>query len=194
MARGACCWFRWRPARSLRSRGLSTAAPLALFVLAALSLLLAAHPGGELAGNLANQGAYRRGASFALRMILLIGLFAAACVASLLWNGRNRELLASARLPRSPLAFRPGEKVRARKGRMPAQVIGAIGLTSTAAGAYYVATGRSRPHGDRLVAGQLALCRQSDPLRAAAHSLGRAMRYSRGEKQKDGIPFSDRSR
>ena len=29
-----------------------------------------------------------------------------------------------------------------RKGRMPAQVIGAIGLTSTAAGAYYVATGR----------------------------------------------------
>ncbi len=29
-----------------------------------------------------------------------------------------------------------------RKGRMPAQIIGAIGLTSTAAGAYYVATGR----------------------------------------------------
>ena len=29
-----------------------------------------------------------------------------------------------------------------RKGRMPAQIIGAIGLTSTAAGAYYVATGK----------------------------------------------------
>ncbi len=34
-----------------------------------------------------------------------------------------------------------GVKLLGRKGRMPAQIIGAIGLTSTAAGAYYVATG-----------------------------------------------------
>jgi hypothetical protein len=33
-------------------------------------------------------------------------------------------------------------KKMGRKGRMPAQIIGAVGLTSTAAGAYYVATGR----------------------------------------------------
>jgi hypothetical protein len=35
-----------------------------------------------------------------------------------------------------------GVKRLGRKGRMPAQVIGAVGLTSTAAGAYYVATGK----------------------------------------------------
>ena len=35
-----------------------------------------------------------------------------------------------------------GVKKLGRKGRMPAQIIGAVGLTSTAAGAYYVATGK----------------------------------------------------
>src|ERR1019366_3601389 len=39
-------------------------------------------------------------------------------------------------------AMQAGVKKLGRKGRMPAQMIGAIGLTSTAAGAYYVATGR----------------------------------------------------
>ncbi len=39
-------------------------------------------------------------------------------------------------------AVQAGVKKLGRKGRMPAQVIGAIGLTSTAAGAYYVATGQ----------------------------------------------------
>jgi hypothetical protein len=40
------------------------------------------------------------------------------------------------------LALQAVVKKRGRQGRMPAQVIGAIGLTSTAAAAYYVATGR----------------------------------------------------
>lgn len=115
---------------------------LSLFVCTALSLFWLRTPVESWLGTSAIKAHTRDERAFVLRMILAIGLFAATCVASLLWNGRNRELLLIGAIAALAFAVQAGVKQLGRKGRMPAQVIGAIGLTSTAAGAYYVATGR----------------------------------------------------
>lgn len=115
---------------------------LSLFVCTALSLFWLRTPVESWLGTSAIKAHTRDERAFVLRMILAIGLFAATCVASLLWNGRNRELLLIGAIAALAFAVQAGAKQLGRKGRMPAQVIGAIGLTSTAAGAYYVATGR----------------------------------------------------
>jgi hypothetical protein len=57
-------------------------------------------------------------------------------------SGYGRGLLAIGAVAALAFAAQAVVKKLGRRGRMPAQVIGAIGLTSTAAGAYYVATGR----------------------------------------------------
>ena len=54
----------------------------------------------------------------------------------------NRGLLLIGAVAALAFAIQAVVKKLGRKGRMPAQIIGAIGLTSTAAGAYYVATGK----------------------------------------------------
>ena len=59
-----------------------------------------------------------------------------------LWNGRNRGLLVIGAISGLAFGLQAVVKKLGRKGRMPAQIIGAVGLTSTAAGAYYVATGK----------------------------------------------------
>ncbi len=115
---------------------------VALFVCAALSLFWLRTPVESWLGTSAIKAHTDEERSFVLRMILLIGLFAATCVASLLWNGRNRDLLLIGAIAALAFGVQAGVKRLGRAGRMPAQIIGAIGLTSTAAGAYYVATGR----------------------------------------------------
>lgn len=77
-----------------------------------------------------------------MKAIVAIGVVAAGNVAALLWNGHNRGLLIIGGVAALAFAAQAGVKKLGRKGRMPAQIIGAIGLTSTAACAYYVATGR----------------------------------------------------
>ena len=76
------------------------------------------------------------------RAVLGIAGLAAASIAALLWNGHNRGLLLIGSIAALAFAMQAGVKKLGRKGRMPAQMIGALGLTSTAAGAYYVATGK----------------------------------------------------
>jgi len=115
---------------------------LTLFVCAALSLFWLRTPVESWLGTSAIKAHTNEERVFVLRMILFIGLVAATCVAALLWNGRNRELLLIGAIAALAFAVQAGAKKLGRKGRMPAQVIGAIGLTSTAAGAYYVATGQ----------------------------------------------------
>ena len=120
---------------------------VALFVCAALSLFWLRTPVESWLGTSAIKAHTDEERGFVLRMILLIGLFAATCVASLLWNGRNRELLLigaiTAALALLDSVSSRGEKASAgRAGGMRRRSSAAIGLTSTAAGAYYVATGR----------------------------------------------------
>jgi hypothetical protein len=114
---------------------------LALFVLAAMSLFWLRTPAESWLGTspIKAQTACER--KVVLRTILGIAALALASVGALLWNG-NRGLLLIGAIAMLVLAVQAGVKKLGRKGRMPAQIIGAIGLTSTAAGAYYVATGR----------------------------------------------------
>ncbi len=72
----------------------------------------------------------------------LISLFAAFPLYLLFRNGQHLGLLFIGAIAGAVFATQAGVKLFGRKMRMPAQMIGAIGLTSTAAGAYYVVTGR----------------------------------------------------
>lgn len=114
---------------------------LGLFVLAAMSLFWLRTPVESWLGTspIKAQNAYER--KVVLRTILGITALALASVVALLWNG-NRGLVVIGVIAVVAFAAQAGVKKLGRKGRMPAQIIGAIGLTSSAAGAYYVATGR----------------------------------------------------
>ncbi len=117
-------------------------AALTLFILAAMSLFWLRTPVEAWLGTSAIKAQTMQERAFVLRMIAGVALLAAASVAMLLWNGRNRGLLLIGAVAAIAFALQAAVKKLGRKGRMPAQVIGAIGLTSTAAGAYYVATGK----------------------------------------------------
>src|SRR5271157_3226172 len=107
---------------------------LTLFILAAMSLFWLRTPVEAWLGTSAIKAQTEQERAFVLPMIVGIALLAAASIAMLLWNGRNRGLLLIGVV--AALAF------AMQAVRMPAQVIGAVGLTSTAAGAYYVAAGK----------------------------------------------------
>ncbi len=115
---------------------------LTLFILAAMSLFWLRAPVESWLGTSAIKAHTAEERSLVMTASIGIVLLAASCVAALLWNGHNRELLVIGGIGGIAFAVQAGVKKLGRKGRMPAQVIGAIGLTSTAAGAYYVTTGR----------------------------------------------------
>ncbi|HLI63806.1 MAG TPA: YwiC-like family protein [Terriglobales bacterium] len=115
---------------------------LALFLFAAMSLFWLRTPVESWLGASAIKAQTRHERTLVLRIMLATGLLAAICLAALLWDGRNRGLWLIGAIAALAFGVQAGVKKLGRKGRMPAQMIGAIGLTSTAAGAYYVATGR----------------------------------------------------
>jgi hypothetical protein len=113
---------------------------LTLFIVAAMSLFWLRTPVEAWLGTSAVKAQTQQERVFVLRTILSIGALAATCIAVLLWNGQSRGLLLIGGIAAVVFAMQAGVKKLGRKGRMPAQIIGAMGLTSTAAGAYYVAT------------------------------------------------------
>ncbi len=122
-------------------RGGWNAGGLALFLLAAMSLFWLRTPVESWLGTSAIKAHTKHERTIVLRTIYGIATLAIASVTALLWHG-NRGLLLIGGIAGLALAIQAGVKKLGRKGRMPAQVIGAIGLSSAAAGAYYVATGR----------------------------------------------------
>jgi len=115
---------------------------LTLFVVAAMSLFWLRTPVESWLGTSAIKARTADERAFVLRMIVGVGLLAAISVAGLLGSGHHRGLLLIGTIAALAFLLQAGVKKLGRKGRMPAQVIGALGLTSTAAGAYYVATGQ----------------------------------------------------
>ncbi len=118
------------------------AGALALFILAAMSLFWLRTPIESWLGTSAIKAQNKDERAFVVKMIVGIGTLAVVSIAALLWKGRFRGLLTIGAVAGLAFAIQAGVKKLGRKGRMPAQIIGAVGLTSTAAGAYYVATGR----------------------------------------------------
>jgi len=74
--------------------------------------------------------------------IVALSALAALCLIVIFWHGRNRALLPVGMVAAAAFALQALVKRAGRKGRMPAQMIGSIGLTSTAAAGYCVASGR----------------------------------------------------
>jgi len=112
------------------------------FALAAMALFWLCTPVEAWLGTSAVKAQGEQERALVLRAIIPISLMAACSVAALLWNGRNRGLLLIGAIAALAFAAQALVKKLGRKGRMPAQMIGAVGLTSAAAGAYYVATGQ----------------------------------------------------
>jgi hypothetical protein len=123
------------------ARSAMNGSALTLFIIAALSLFWLRTPVESWLGTSPIKAHTSHERAVVLRTMLAIAALSALCVAALLWHG-NRELLLIGAMAGLAFATQAAVKKLGRKGRMPAQMIGAVGLTSTAAGAYYVATGR----------------------------------------------------
>jgi len=115
---------------------------LALFVIATLALFWLRTPVEAWLGLSPIKAKTKEEQASVLRLIVLLCAIAVVSLAVLFVTGYGRGLVVIGTV--AALAFGAQEIVKklGRSGRMPAQIIGAIGLTSTAAGAYYVASGR----------------------------------------------------
>jgi hypothetical protein len=118
------------------------AEPLVLFVVATLALFWLRTPVEAWLGLSPIKAQTKEERASVVRLIVLLGAIVLASLAVLFATGYARGLVSIGIV--AALAFGVQEMVKklGRSGRMPAQIIGAIGLTSTAAGAYYVASGR----------------------------------------------------
>jgi YwiC-like protein len=123
-------------------RAANNGGALTLFIVVAMSLFWLRTPVEAWLGTSAIKAQTKSERAIVARAVLGIAGLAAACIAALLWNAHNRGLLLIGSIAALAFAMQAGVKKLGRKGRMPAQMIGALGLTSTAAGAYYVATGK----------------------------------------------------
>jgi hypothetical protein len=116
------------------------ATALTLFVVAAMSLFWLRTPLESWLGTSPIKAHTPQERSVVLWTMVSIAALALASVAALLWVGCHGLILVGA-ISAVAFAIQAGVKRLGRRGRMPAQIIGAIGLTSTAAGAYYVVAG-----------------------------------------------------
>lgn len=78
-------------------------------------------------------------------VVAALSILALGCLGAIFWHGRNRALLPVGIVAATAFGLQALVKRAGRKGRMPAQIIGSIGLTSTAAAGYCVANGGWAP-------------------------------------------------
>jgi hypothetical protein len=115
---------------------------LALFTLAAMALFWLRTPLEAWLGTSAIKAQTEAERAMVSKILAVTIAIAATSIAALFAGGHSYGLLLIGSVSALAFGVQAGVKKLGRKGRMPAQVIGAIGLTSTAAGAYYVATGK----------------------------------------------------
>jgi len=123
----------------LRGNGLSQ---FIQFLTTAIALFWLRIPLGVLLGSSTMRAHIAEERKIVWQATFIILLFVALPVYLLFRNGRNYGLLSIGAIAGTAFATQACVKLFGRKMRMPAQMIGAIGLTSTAAGAYYVVSGR----------------------------------------------------
>ncbi len=129
---GACVGFR-------QGHGLGG---LVLFLTATLALFWLRTPLEILLGSSVMRASSTREKRIVCQATFVLALLAGIPLYVLLHDGNNFGLLFLGATAGAAFALQAIVKLFGRKWRMPAQMIGAIGLTSTAAGAYYVVTGR----------------------------------------------------
>ena len=119
--------------------------PLLLFVAAAFCLFWLRTPVESLVGSgpmVARTSAERR---VALQTSILLAIASVACLAGLMWGGRNLILLLLGGAAAIAFVIQAVLR-RSREMRMASQLMGAIGLTATAPAAYYLGTGHFDAH------------------------------------------------
>jgi hypothetical protein len=121
--------------------GTVDALSLALFVIAALAMFWLRTPVEAWLGTTPIKAQSREERKTVVAVSGLLALVAAGAIAALFVRGLSRGLLLIGAISATAFALQALVKRLGRSGRMPAQIIGAIGLTSTAAGAYYVCSG-----------------------------------------------------
>lgn len=129
---GACVGF-------LHGSGM---AQLIQFLTAALALFWLRTPVEILLGSSTLHAHTAEEKKILWQATIILSLLAALPLYLLLRHGNNLGLIFIGAITGFVFAVQSCVKLFGRKMRMPAQMIGAIGLTSTAAGAYYVVTGR----------------------------------------------------
>lgn len=117
------------------------AGPLVLFVVATLALFWLRTPVEAWLGLSPIKAQTKEERASVLRLVVLLCVIALASLAALFTTGYGRGLVIIGMVAALAFGVQAVVKKLGRSGRMPAQIIGAIGLTSTAAGAYYVASG-----------------------------------------------------
>jgi hypothetical protein len=130
---GACVGF------VQHGRGLGD---LVLFLTAALALFWVRTPFEILVGSSVMRAHTDQEKRIVWQSVLALGVCAVVPLYALLREGRHTGLLFIAAISGAAFATQACVKLFGREMRMPAQIIGAIGLTSTSAGAYYILTGR----------------------------------------------------
>jgi len=116
--------------------------PIPVFSVAALALFWLRTPVESLLGTAPMSAQTPEERRIALLASAALGGASIACLAGLLWDGRNPGLLLLGIAAVLAFVAQTALKKLSRKLRMSAQIVGAIGLTCTAPAAYYLATGR----------------------------------------------------
>lgn len=129
---GACVGF-------IRGNGMEN---LILFLTAALALFWLRTPLEAFIGSSVMRVHTAEEKKRVLQATFILSVLAALPLYLLFRHGRHLGLVFIGTIAGSAFALQACVKLSGRRMRMPAQIIGAIGLTSTAAGAYYVVTGR----------------------------------------------------
>jgi len=113
-----------------------------LFGAAALFLFWLRTPVESLLGSgvITAHTAGERRTTFLASCVLAAG--SVACLAALLWNGRNSQLVHIGLMAAAALAVQTALRRVGREMRLISQVVGAIALTATAPAAYYLGSGR----------------------------------------------------
>ena len=115
---------------------------LVLFVVATLALFWLRTPVEAWLGLSPIKAQTKEERTSVLWVIVLLCAIVLASLGALFASGYARGLIIIGIVAAVALGAQEIVKKLGRSGRMPAQIIGVIGLTSTAAGAYYVASGK----------------------------------------------------
>jgi YwiC-like protein len=116
--------------------------PLMLVTLCALSLFWLRTPLEGLLGTSVLKATTKEERSISLLASILLASIAATCLVALIWKGSNRWLLPFGAAAAFAILLQAAMQKLGRSARMPAQLLGALGLTCTAPAAYYVAAGK----------------------------------------------------
>jgi hypothetical protein len=115
--------------------------PLLLFTVTSLFLFWLRTPVESLLGTGVIAAHTRGERRVALLGAVILTAVSAACLAALLWGGRNSQLIHIGLIAAMALAAQSALRKLGRAWRMASQLMGAVALTATAPAAYYLGTG-----------------------------------------------------